>query len=474
MGANISNFFSKITQSIAQGKSKDEDRKRREFILNILLISSICLSLVAFSINFVEEQLLGLEVAVSSAIISIPLAFFSVLYLLSRKGFSRFSSYALLSIFFLLTTYEIYAWGVDLPSALLTYVLIIVMAGVLINTSLAFLSTIIIALTIAIVGELQINQIINPDSYWKSESLSKADFVAFGIIFFIITTVSWLSNREIEKSLERARRSEAALKHERDSLEKTVEARTKELKETQAERIAELYRFAEFGRLSSGIFHDLISPLHAVSLNIEKLKNNSRAEPMKNASDYVERAITSAKKLESLVSAVRKQLIRQKPDQALFSLNEEIKYVLDILSHKALKAQVVLLFRPESEVKIVGDPIRFNQIALNLVSNAIDAYETINRSGKKEVLISLVEKEGKINLKVEDRGSGISEAHINKIFEPFFTTKEGTGMGIGLSMAKRIVEKEFRGKIIVSSKPGEGSIFTLELPNTNAKHQGGD
>lgn len=471
MGANIRNLFAKITQSIAQGKSEDEDHKRREFILNILLISSIVLSSVAFSINFVEEKLLGLEVSVPSAIISIPLVLFSVLYLLSRKGFSRFSAYILLSIFFLLATYEIYAWGVDLPSALLTYVLIIVMAGVLVSTSFAFLSTILIALAIAIVGDLQVNQIINPDSYWKSESLSKADFVAFGIIFLIITTVSWLSNREIEKSLERARRSEAELKNERDSLEKTVEERTRELKETQAERVAELYRFAEFGRLSSGIFHDLINPLQAVSLNIEKLKNKSRAEPMKDTSDYVEKAITSAKKLESLVAAVRKQLVRQKSNQELFSLNEEIKYVLDILSHKALTAKVALIFRAKSEIKIMGDPIRFNQIALNLISNAIDAYEAVSGSGKKEVLISLAEKEGKISLEVEDQGSGISEANINKIFEPFFTTKEGTGIGIGLSMAKRIVEKEFGGQLVVSSKPGEGSVFTLELPNTNEKHQ---
>jgi signal transduction histidine kinase len=66
---------------------------------------------------------------------------------------------------------------------------------------------------------------------------------------------------------------------------------------------------------------------------------------------------------------------------------------------------------------------------------------------------------------VEDNGVGIPEQHIDKIFEPFFTTKiSGQGIGIGLSMAKRIVEKDFGGLLTAKSEAGRGSSFKVSLP----------
>lgn len=467
-------------------RSKNEDSLRQEFILNILLVVSIFVIFVAIAINVVHwlSPIITTETYRNDALpitaLVVIFSFFCFLYFLSRKGFFRLASYLLLGSFFLLATYMGYRWGVDSHAANLFFILIIVMAGVSIDTRFAFKTLIASSLFTLIIGYFQVNNFLHPNLYWKNENLKMTDAVMFVVIFTIIATVSWLSNREIEKSLMRARRSEADLKKERDLLEITVEDRTKELKETQAEKITQLYRFAEFGRLSSGLFHDLVSPLTAVSLNIEKLQSRhadnetgydsqpTGTNPATEASEYVERAVRATKKLDSLVASVRKQLARQE-NKKTFSLQEEINDVIEVLSHKAQKARVTIHFPAGSDIKIFGDDIKFNQIALNLITNAIDACSSSRMrqpvAADCDIDIFLKQADGSIIFSVKDRGVGISDENKQKIFEPFFTTKiDIGGIGIGLSMTKRIVEKDFGGSIEMKSKENQGSEFVVRFP----------
>ncbi len=456
-------LYQKIIDSLYKGiapRSKDLDNARREFILNILLLSSILLSFIAFIINL-ATQLFGRTPSIPAEITFIILAFFVFLYFLSRKRFFILASFIFLGTFFLLVSYIIITYGVDVPEGVLVYALIIIMSGILISTRFAFVSALVTIAAILFFGYLQISSILPPRSHWKIEKLSIASIIFISIVFIIIAIVSWLSNREIEKSLARARRSEAELKKERDSLEITVEKRTRELKETQAEKMAHLYRFAEFGRLSSGLFHDLINPLTAVSLNLEQAKNAGETK------QCVNKAVRAAKKMEDMVTAVRKQLSREE-NKTLFSVNEEIAQALEVLSHKALKSAVAIRFFSRQEVKTYGDAVKFNQVALNLIANAIDSYQGKEKNDTRTVTMSLSQNGDTVIFEVKDKGVGIPEENKQKLFEPFFTTKgEGYGLGIGLSMIKRIVEKDFNGSISVASKEGEGSTFTVKFPQRN-------
>ncbi|OGY59559.1 MAG: hypothetical protein A3B23_01225 [Candidatus Colwellbacteria bacterium RIFCSPLOWO2_01_FULL_48_10] len=458
-------FFYFLYKKLIEPRSQNEDSARREFILNIFLIASIIL--LSFAVLSVISNSIknGENYEGNSPVYVLGIwLFFVALLALSRQGFFKIASYVFVGVYFFAVSYGLYSYGIDQPQTLLGFALVIVISGVLVGSRFAFLTTILTAAVLITLGYLQFEGIYPIHANWKNVPAKKEDATIFSITLAIIAVASWLSNREIEKSLARARRSETELKHERDNLEITVEERTKELKEAQAERVAELYRFAEFGKLSSGLFHDLMNPLNAISLNIEKLKEQNNALPIKESASYVDRAITSAKKLQDLVIAVRKQMVRQEPQKVLFSLNDEMKYVLDVLSHKAMKANVTLRYVHKGDVEISGDPIKFNQIALNLVANAIDAYASKDVKNSREVLISLNGGADKITLQVKDNGSGISKENIARIFEPFFTTKAaGQGMGIGLSMTKHMVEKDFGGHISVSSKEGEGTTFTVEL-----------
>ena len=460
----------------------DEDLRRREFIFNILVVTIICLIIIAIASSsityfFLSDPISRGNSAVSFFMLFAELFFFLALYACSRKGFFVFASYIFLAILFLLGCYMWYMWGVDVVIGILLEAIVIIMSGILISSRFAFFTTSVIAGTMIAMGYAQYQKLIVVNQYWKQEVWRPTDMIVVSFIFALIAVISWLSNREIEKSLTRARKSEAELKKERDSLEITVETRTKELKEVQAEKISQLYRFAEFGRLSSGLFHDLINPLTAVSLNMEKLKQggqlihdhpvsvagDSERLSVSQAAEYVDKAVQAAGKLEDLVVSVRKQLARQE-NNAIFSLSEEIYHVIDVLSYKAKKAGVVIQYVPAHDAKTFGDAVKFNQVALNLIANAIDAYEDIQSQGKI-ILVSLQEKNGNIIFSVKDSGMGIPKENMQKIFEPFFTTKtEGRGIGIGLSMTKRIVEKDFKGTISVESDYGKGTVFNVMMP----------
>ena len=226
----------------------------------------------------------------------------------------------------------------------------------------------------------------------------------------------------------------------------------------QAERIAKLYQIAKFQTLNSGVFHDLINPLTAITLSIEKLQRTS------STNEYINKALLATTKLGHLITSARKQLIHQE-NKVLFSINQEIKDVIDILSCKARQANVYITFYQDKNITLWGDAAKFSQIALNIITNAIDAYDQVQHVGKKRVLINVHQKDREIIFAVRDFGIGISAKHISHIFEPFFTTKaQGQGIGIGLSITKDIVQKKFKGTINVESKPSSGTLFTVTIP----------
>jgi signal transduction histidine kinase len=460
-----------LSQKLIQPTSETEDLARREFILNIFLVGSITLLFVASLAVVYKAIIQGADHQGSSPFLVLGIFFsFVTLLILSRKGFIKTTAYIFIGVYFFAISSGLYTYGVDQPQTLLAFALIIVMAGVMISSRFAFIVTFISAAILAILGYLQINEFYAVDGYWKQQlTVGAEDLVTFPITLALIAVASWLSNREIEKSLVRARHSEAELKKERDSLEETVERRTNELKEAQAEKMSQLYRFAEFGKLSSGVFHDLINPLTAVSLNMEKIKNEyGKDGSVHEAQIYIDKAVLAARKMENFVVAVRRQLAQQHQKTSLFSLNEEIQYVVDVLQHKAQTANVSVRFSKAKQLHMQGDAVRFNQIVLNLIANAIEAYpeQTIDTDDRdQEVEVTLHEAENVFVLSVKDNGRGILKENIEKIFEPFFTTKgEDRGLGIGLSLTKRIVEKDLCGVISVTSKEGEGTLFTIQIP----------
>ena len=334
---NLSTLFYRIFKYLVRSKSLDKDQARQAFILNVLLLGSIALSLltlISASIGKILTERKG-EVypGISLWIIFVFLILYLTGYFVSRLGKSKWVSYVMIAIYLLPVIYTSYRWGADVPEALLIYALIIVMSGILISSKFAFVATAVIFLILLVFSYLQDIGVILISSSWKTKSIHPRDAIVFGVTLFVISLVSWLFNREMEMALKRARVSEAAVKRQRDSLELLVEKRTKELKLAQAEKLAQLYRFAQFGRMASGLFHDLVNPLNLVSLNLDILSRKSKRMEQQKLSDtkvLLNRAVDGTRRLESFVQAARRQVQHEEAPQT-FSLTNEITQVVQML-----------------------------------------------------------------------------------------------------------------------------------------------
>lgn len=381
------------------------------------------------------------------------IVFFGFLLLLSRKGLFAIASYLLVFAYAASVSYAAYRWGTDLPAALLSYALIILLASILISARFGFAVFAVIATLILALWHAERHGFINP----QDQIARDADGIVFAVLLAFVTVLAWLSNREIEKSLMRARKSEHALREERDSLEVKVEERTRELRETQLEKVDHLYRFAEFGELASGLFHDLLNVLHAVSLR------EGQTGPMEDAA-HVQTQIDAFRK------AISKQLNHNDVPE-YFSLSDGIGHVIQLLAYQAKRNHVRIVFNPQpaGAPDYFGNPFKFHQVIMNLLSNAIESCITATTSEDPPLIaITLAFGEGLATIRVEDNGIGIPAEMQEKIFEPFFTTKgAGKGTGIGLAITKRIVENDFHGTIEVANIESGGVAFVIRIPLEN-------
>ncbi len=442
-------------------KQIDEEKRRKELILNIILLASAFSFLIINTIRIADYIIYPEKRGLPLFITIIIMAIFIFLFFLNRHGWLKSSAISLVIIFSLPMFYSFLTWGADLPAAILLAVLVITISGILLGARFAFLSTFFIVIFLVVITDFQAKGILTVQNYWRLEPAQIGDAVSYAILLMIIATVAWLFCREINNSLKRARLSEDLLRQERDLLEIKVEERTQELKEMEMEKISTLYRMAEFGRLSSGIFHDLINPLTAVSLNLEQIKAETNTKIL-DAKSYLNQALLATGRMESLIASIKNQ-ITQENTINFFSLNTEINQTIQILSYKARKAQTTLNFYASKEINLNGNHVKFSQIIMNLLANAIEACEdTVTR----QVDINLTDSPGEIKIIIKDSGSGIAPENITKIFNPFFSTKSaaGRGLGIGLASTKRIIEKDFHGQISVTSTINHGTIFIINLP----------
>lgn len=449
---NTSSFFKKsihfLFTAFIKPHSFSEDERRKEFIINIILSVSI-IFLLFFDFLVLYNTLVtgALYHGESFVFFSLIVLFFILLLIASRKGYTSFSSYSLLTFCFIFSAVGIYRWGPDIPSCLLVYCLLIIISSILIGTRFSFIFFALIICTMILIYSLGTQGLIS-DTEWIFKQSKTIEVIKYGLLFALIAIISWLSNIETNKSLDRARKSEKEL------YEKT-------------EKVYHLYRFAEFGRLSSGIFHDLMNPLTVVVSNIMFLKNTPTSS-YQNVQKHIRDAVIASKRMEKFMLSIKKQMSVE-GQECNFSLNEEIEGSLSILSHKALCESITLDFQANEEFCIYGSSIKLSQVITNLVGNAIDAYEGSNKSMQEKMInISLFKEPGYVVINVTDRASGIKPELVSKIFDPFFTTKtEYKGMGLGLSSTKNIIEDYFKGSISFTSTPGVGTQFTLKLPYKN-------
>lgn len=219
-------------------------------------------------------------------------------------------------------------------------------------------------------------------------------------------------------------------------------------------------RRAEQNRVWAGMAketaHQLGTPISAIMGWIEHLKEISRGR-----ADHMEVVEELKKDVDRLdLIADRFSKIGSTPNLERVNLVEEMEECMSYMVKRASK-NIVFDYDPEQYPPLYSmiNTHLFDWVIENLLRNALDAME-----GSGTISINLFAEANKANIEISDSGKGIPAGNFKKIFKPGFTTKK-RGWGLGLSLAKRIIEEYHKGKIFVKhSKANEGTTFAIQMP----------
>jgi PAS domain S-box-containing protein len=226
------------------------------------------------------------------------------------------------------------------------------------------------------------------------------------------------------------------------------------------EQMAQADKLASIGELSAGIAHEINNPLGIILGYTQLLLRGEEKHSERHADlKTIEKHVRSCKSIvEDLLSFARTSA----PQKETVNLNDTMAEVLHFIQqHSNLGGIAIQTDYAEHLPRLLLDEKKIRQVLMNLVMNALHA---VGEAGTIRITTSHHLRAGRVSLRVEDTGYGIDEKNLGRIFDPFFTTKPtGEGTGLGLSVSYGIV-KNHGGDITVTSTPGEGTTFVVELP----------
>ena len=235
------------------------------------------------------------------------------------------------------------------------------------------------------------------------------------------------------------------------------------LRETEAE-LARVVRALSVGELATSIAHEINQPLAGVITNAEAGLRwlNGGAPNIQEARDSLALIARDGNRASSVIRRIREFLRKESQHSASLDLREVIQEAVALAHADLAKRNILLRIDLPSDLPSVrGDRIQLQQVILNLVMNGAEAMAAT--TGTKELLVTSERSaDGQIVTAVRDSGIGINPQDLPRIFEAFFTTKP-TGMGMGLSISRSIIEAH-GGRIWAVCNDGPGLTVRFALP----------
>ncbi len=256
------------------------------------------------------------------------------------------------------------------------------------------------------------------------------------------------------------KQAEMILRRDKETFEKLVSERTKELMDAQ-NKLHKAKRLSDIGTLSAVVAHELRNPLAAIEIAAYNIKRKTKNIALDSHLLNITRKVAES---EQIISNLLFYSRLRKPDYKDIDIIEILEEC--IASQKKLhsehKISVIRRFRGFENISTIrADPLQIQELFSNILANAFDAYH--KRHCKLVISIDFVNS-SKIRIQFKDNGSGINKHDLARVCEPFFTTKS-RGTGLGLTVCSQVVELH-NGIMKISSQKDKGTTVTIKLPIT--------
>jgi len=230
--------------------------------------------------------------------------------------------------------------------------------------------------------------------------------------------------------------------------------------------LAHMNRLSRMGELAASLIHEIAQPITSV-LNYARAALNfldQQPPELSEVKEALECVVAEANRGGHIVDRTRDHFKKAPPRNARFDLNEAINEVF-VLARSAITENEIYVQKllAEGSLPVQGDRVQVQQVILNLFLNAVQAMGSME-AGARELVISTEQSEAKgIVVAVGDSGPGVDPEDRERVFQAFYTTKS-TGVGIGLSICRSIIEAH-GGRLWADANEPPGAVFQFTLPN---------
>jgi C4-dicarboxylate-specific signal transduction histidine kinase len=236
------------------------------------------------------------------------------------------------------------------------------------------------------------------------------------------------------------------------------------LRSAQAD-LAHASRVATMGQLAASIAHEVNQPIAATVMNAEAALRWLGAQPpaLEEVREALGRVVEDGRRAGNIIGGIRALIKKAPPRQAGLDINEAIREVIALTRSEAAKTGVSVQTDLADGLPLVyGDRVQLQQVILNLIINAIEAMSGVAETPRALLISTGQAKPGGVLVAVRDSGPGLDPASLEHLFNSFFTTKS-SGMGMGLSICRSIIEAH-DGQLCASANEPRGAVFQFNLP----------
>jgi two-component system sensor kinase FixL len=245
-----------------------------------------------------------------------------------------------------------------------------------------------------------------------------------------------------------------------------TERRRMELEAQQTrQELAHFTRVSTIGELTASLAHELNQPLTAILSNAEAAEQllETAALPLEKLREILQDIVKDDRRAVEIIRRLRGLLARGAVEPAALDVNEMVSEVGHLVSADAAVRNVSVRLNLAPDLPpIWGDRVQLQQVVLNLLLNGLDAMPDADRDGGRLLLETARSGPLSVRIAVRDSGTGIDGATLEQIFDAFYSTK-AAGMGMGLTIARQIVEAH-GGRLEARNNPEGGATFSFTLP----------